>query len=122
VTTPLPAPSAGGGLGTQKILALVSGGVGVIGVGVGTAFGIIAISKKNNAQSICPGAECPTQAGSSDWSNAGSAGNVSTIGFIVGGIGLAGAAPLWFTAPRGGATSAAQVGLGPGSLHVTGTW
>ena len=53
------------------------------------------------------------------WSTAGSTGNISTIGFIVGGVGVAGAVVLWLTAPT---SSSAQVGFGPGSLQVKGTW
>jgi hypothetical protein len=107
------------GLGTQKILAIVAGGVGVVGLGIGTAFGVMAMSQKNDAQSACPGSQCATQAGVNKWNNAGSTGNVSTVGFVIGGLGVAGAAVLWFTAPTSAST---QVGLGPGMLQVKGTW
>jgi hypothetical protein len=109
------------GLGTQKILALVAGGIGVVGLGVGTAFGVMAMSKKNDAQSACPG-QCSTADGVSKWSDAGSAGNISTIAFIVGGVGVAGAAVLWFTAPSTSGGTGTQVGLGPGVLQVKGSW
>jgi hypothetical protein len=115
-----------GGLGTQKVLALVAGGLGVVGVGVGAVFGVMAMSKKSDAQNSCPGpgTACATQNGVSKWSDAASAGNVSTIGFIVGGVGLAAAGVLWFTAtaPSASAATAAQVGLGPGGIQVKGTW
>jgi hypothetical protein len=118
---PQSAPAGdGGGMGTQKILALVAGGIGVVGIGVGSAFGFIAISKKSDAQSACPN-QCATSDGVTKWSDAGAAGNLSTIGFIVGGVGLAGAAVLWFMAPSSGA-STAQVGIGPGALQLKGTW
>jgi hypothetical protein len=114
------------GLGTQKILAIVAGGIGLAGLGVGTGFGIVALSKKSSAQGICPTAECPTPAGVNDWSSAVSAGNVSTVGFVLGGVGIAGAAVLWFTAPRSTGASAgaasARVGLGPGGISLKGTW
>ena len=118
-SAPPPPPDDGGGMGTQKILALVAGGIGVVGIGVGTAFGVMAMSKKNDAQSACSGS-CATQDGVNKWSNAGSTGDVSTVGFIVGGVGLAGAAVLWFTAPSGGAST--QVGFGPGGVQLKGTW
>jgi hypothetical protein len=112
--------SESGGMGTQKILALVAGGIGVVGIGVGSAFGLIAMSKKSDAQSACPN-QCSTPDGVTKWSDAGAAGNMSTIGFIVGGVGIAGAAVLWFTAPSSGG-STAQVGIAPGAIQLKGTW
>jgi hypothetical protein len=109
------------GLGTQKILGIVAGGVGVVGLGVGAVVGAIALSQKSAAQSACPGSQCLNQDGVSKWSDAASTGNVSTIGFIVGGIGVAGAAVLWFTAPSSSGSST-QVGFGPGVLQVKGAW
>lgn len=120
-TPDLGAPSGGSGLGTQKVLAIVAGGVGVVGLGIGTAFGVMAISQKSDAQSACPASPCMTQDGLNKWNNAGSTGNVSTIGFVIGGVGIAGAAVLWFTAPSSGGSST-QVGFGPGALQVKGTW
>ena len=115
----LSSPSPSGGIGTQRTLALVAGGVGIVGIGVGTAFGVVALSKKSDAQNVCPNSSCPTQEGSNKWSNAASTGNISTIGFIVGGVGVAGAAALWFTAPS---SRSAQVGLGLGGIRLKGTW
>jgi hypothetical protein len=118
-STPAAEPSHG--MGTQKILALVAGGVGVIGLGVGTAFGVIAMSQKSTAQSACPN-QCATSAGVNDWSTAESSGTISTVGFIVGGVGIAGAAVLWFTAPSSSGGGSTQVGLGPSGLQVKGVW
>ena len=118
VPAPPPPSERGGGLGTQKILALVAGGIGVVGLGVGSAFGLVAI-KKSTAQSECPYL-CATPDGVSKWSDAVSAANGATVGFVIAGVGLAGAAVLWFTAPRGGMST--QVGLGPGALQVKGSW
>jgi hypothetical protein len=114
-----PPPNDSGGMGTQKILAIVAGGIGIVGLGLGTVFGIMASSQKNDAQSACPSNPCATQDGVNKWSTAGSTGNISTIGFIVGGVGVAGAAVLWFTAPS---SSNTQVGFGPGILQLKGTW
>jgi len=107
-------------LGTQKVLAIVAGGVGVVGLGIGTAFGVAAISQKSDAQRACPGdSVCPTQDAANKWNSAESSGNVSTVGFVVGSLGIVGAAVLWFTAPS---SASMQVGLGPGILQVRGTW
>jgi hypothetical protein len=117
---PSPSPTTSG-LGTQKVLAIVAGGIGVVGIGLGSAFGLMTISKKNDARSVCPNL-CMNQDGVNRWSDAGSTGNISTIAFIVGGVGLAGGAVLWFTAPSLGGSAGAQVGFGPGALQVKGTW
>jgi hypothetical protein len=117
-----PPPTAKTPLGTQKILAIVAGGVGVVGLGLGGAFGAIAVSDKSSAKSACPGATCANQAGSDKWSSAAIAGNISTIGFIVGGVGVAGAAVLWFSAPKTAGGASAQVGFGPGAFQVRGSF
>jgi hypothetical protein len=116
-SSPSPSPS---GMGTQKVLALVAGGIGIAGLGVGAAFGVVAMSQKSDAQSACPDA-CATADGVSKWSTAGKTGDISTIAFVVGGVGVAGAALLWFTAGDG-SPSSPQVGLGPGGLQARGTW
>ena len=105
---------------TRKVLALVAGGVGAVGLGLGTAFGVMAMSLKNDAQSACPN-QCPTQDGVNKWSTAGTSAKIADVGFIIGGVGLVGGAVLWFTAPSGSAAGT-QVGLGPGVLQVKGTW
>lgn len=111
-------PSAGGGLGTQRTLALVAGGLGVVGVGVGTAFGLVSKSKHDQAASHCNGSLCRDQTGVDLKSQARSAGNISTVGFIVGGIGLAAAVTLWLTA----GPKHTEVGLAPNGVSVRGEW
>jgi hypothetical protein len=120
--SPPQSAEGGHGFGTQKILGIVAAGVGVVGLGIGTAFGVMAISQKSDAQTLCPSNPCSTQAGVNKWSDAGSTGNISTIGFIVGGVALAGGAVLWFTAQRSSSGATTQVGFGPGALQVRGTW
>jgi hypothetical protein len=113
---------SGAGMGTQKVLALVAGGVGIVGLGVGGAFGLAAMSQKNDANSACPNA-CATQDGVNKWSSAGSSARIADIGFIAGGLGLLGGAVLWFTAPNGSASgSGTQVAFGLGGLQAMGTW
>ncbi len=107
------------GLGTQRTLALVAGGVGVVGVGLGTVFGFISKAKHDDAEHHCVGSVCHDQQGVDLKSQAITAGNVATVAFIVGGVALAGGAVLWFTAHSNG-ESQAQVGLGLGTLHVAG--
>jgi hypothetical protein len=114
-------PSHAGAWGTQRILAIVAEGIGVVGLGVGSAFGVMALSKKSAAQSVCPGAGCPTQAGANDWSDAKTEAQISDALFLVGGLGIAGGAVLWFTAPRSAGPDT-QVGLGPSGMQLKGVW
>ncbi|MFZ5892292.1 MAG: hypothetical protein ACOY0T_14635 [Myxococcota bacterium] len=112
---PLPAGEPSGGLGGQKIGALVAAGVGVVGLGLGSAFGLSAMSKKDRAEELCPN-QCADDAGVEAWRDARSAGNLSTVFFIIGGVGVAAAATLWFTAPR--SSGATQVGVSPTGLQL----
>ncbi len=106
------------GLGAQRTIGLVAGGLGVAGVVVGSVFGLISKSKHDDADKHCTGSVCRDEAGVSLKRDALMAGNVSTAAFVVGAVGLVGGVTLWLTAPK----SAAQVGVGPGSLLVKGTW
>jgi hypothetical protein len=108
VASPSPSPSPEGGpapaWNTQKTLALVAGGVGVVGLGVGVAFGIVATSDASTTKTDCQPTTCTPQGHAnalSEHSSAATAGDLSTAMFIVGGVGVAAAAVLWFTAPKG---------------------
>ncbi len=109
------------GLGTQRILGIVAASVGVLGLGTGAAFGVSAISKKNDAEAICPN-KCNTDAGVNAWNDAVSTANLSTALFIVGGVGIAGATVLFLTAPSSKGTPSAQVGFGLGGVQLKGSW
>jgi hypothetical protein len=88
---------------TQKTLAVVAGGVGVVGVALGSVFGLIASSQASTAKNECMPGTCTPDghaAALSDHDSAATSGNVSTVAFIVGGVGLATGIVLWFTAPR----------------------
>jgi len=117
-----PPPSSSAGLGAQRIAAIIAGSAGIVGLGLGSAFGVMAISKRNLAHDVCPDV-CP-QYGADDWSDAKRAGDASTVAFIAGGVALVGGAALWFTAgkPEAGGAPRAQVGLGLGTLQIKSTW
>jgi len=114
-----PSPSSGG-LGTQRTVALVAGGVGVAGVIVGSIFGFKSKSDHDEAEKYCDGSRCTDARGVTAGNAAHSAGNVSTVAMIVGGVGLAAGVTLWLTAPK--ARTSAALRLTPGSLHVQGSF
>ena len=91
---------------------------------VGSAFGLSAKSKLDDSNVDCgrqPGDPngCESAAGVSLRDDARTAGTLSTVAFLVGGLGLAGGAALGFTAPRG---QAAKVSLGPAGSRLGGSW
>jgi hypothetical protein len=112
--------TGGSGLGTQRKLALVAGGVGVVGIALGTVFGLKAKSKNDLAKQHCAGSSCTDQDGVTFSNEAANAGNLSTVAFIVGAVGVAGGAALWLSAPSAAPT--AQVGLGFGTIEMRGQW
>jgi len=111
----------GQGMDSQKLASLVGAGVAVVGIGLGTTYGVLALSRKSDAESVCPGsAVCATPEGVSKWSSAASAANVSTFMFVVAGLGALEAAVLWLT--PGPSQTSTQVGLGPGVLSLRRSW
>jgi hypothetical protein len=119
---PLPVVVAPPPPSTQRTIALVTAGVGVAGLIVGGISGIVAISSRSTGERECPSEvysfRCPTEQGTSAWNTATTAGNVSTIAFIAGGVLVAGAAVLWFTAP----SSRTRVGASGSGLRVEGSF
>ena len=113
-----PAPKSGGS--TQRTIAIVVGGAGVVAMGLGTFFGVKASSTWDDAKSHCT--DYPHGCGDEGVSlgkDANGQANVATAMFIVGGVALASAATLWFTAPSKGGGEVA-VGAGPSGLNVRG--
>jgi hypothetical protein len=86
----------------QATAGLMVGGVGVLGVALGTIFGVKAIGKKNDADARCRQDE-PTRCDATGVTlrqDEKTAGTISTAALIVGGVGLAGSVVLFVTAPR----------------------
>src|SRR5262249_12369116 len=114
-----PAPATGWSRATARTLALVSGGLGVVGVGVGTAFMLDANAKKSDYRAQEVGGQCDARCVATS-KDAVAAAGVATIGFVAGGVLVATGAVLWLTAPS--ATPERRgVALAPSvSSHVLG--
>jgi hypothetical protein len=127
---PLAAPSTGPGrvqqsgsrIDGQRIVAIVCAAAGVVGVATGTVFGLRSKSKHEESDKYCTGNSCQNRRGVELMDDARSAGNISTVGFIVGGVGLGAATVLWVTSPSGNEPVAAEIGLGPAAIQVRGRW
>ena len=80
-----PPPAASGGLSGVQVAGLISGGVGLAGLGVGIGFGVAAKSDADVAHEMCDGNACSTQEGVEAAEDASREAMVSTIAFIAGG-------------------------------------
>ena len=111
-------PNSGNAMRTTGI---VIGGAGVVGLGLGTFFGLQASSKWSSAKGKCPDYPygCGTE-GTDLASEARSKATVSTVGFIAGGALLAAGVVLYFTAPT--KKESVALGIGPGSAFVQGSF
>lgn len=99
---------------TQKVAGLVVGGVGVVGLAVGTFFGIASKTTYDDALSHCPTGPCDAE-GARGGRTAHQQATASTVSFIAGGALLAVGATLYLTAPKAGRVSV-QVGAPTGAL------
>jgi hypothetical protein len=105
----------------QRVTALVLGGAGVVGVGLGAFFGLQASRKWSDAKGECADYPYGCSARAADLrSSAHSAGALSTIAFVAGGALLATGVVLYVTAPTNEARVA--LGVGPGSAYARGSF
>jgi hypothetical protein len=126
-------PAAASGASPLRSAGLVVGGVGVVGLGVGAAFAVVAkqkLDQSNSGPGACVGNECP-RLGFDARTDARNAGNFATVFLVAGGSVAAGGALMWLLAPRGtpepGPSSASLVvvpSAGPGGagLFLRGGW
>ncbi|HET6335940.1 MAG TPA: hypothetical protein VFG30_22090 [Polyangiales bacterium] len=124
--TPTPVAAIGGD-STQLTAAWIVGGIGVAGVIVGSVFGVRSILKHNESDQYCgKDGFCSDPRGVSAMDAARSAGDISTVAFIAGGLALGAGTVLLLTAPSDAATehpqSATRVLIGPGAVRVVGVF
>lgn len=89
--------------GVQRAVAVGVGGLGLVGLGVGIGLGLDAAGRVDAAKAECNDATpavC-TPKGAELLDGAKTAGTVSTIGFIAGGVLVAGGVVLFLTSPSG---------------------
>jgi hypothetical protein len=104
---------AASSFGPQRTAGLVVGGVGLVALGVGTFFGVRAVSKNDSAKTYCPGggAVCHDTAGTTLTEDAQSSARLANV-FVTGGALLtAGGALLFLTAPTGHPDAVQRVGF-----------
>jgi hypothetical protein len=101
----------------QKTWAVVLGGVGVVGVAVGSVSGLLSMSKVSLLKGEClAGGHCTTGHGLSDYNAMSTLATISDVGFMVGVVGLAVGTVLLLTS--GGNAPAHDGSTTPGRLWI----
>jgi serine/threonine-protein kinase len=99
-TNDFPAPIVESAGTTQRTIGWIVAGAGVVGVGVGGAFGLSSLGKRNDSRDHCIGDQCDST-GVRLRDDAISNGNIATIATIAGAAGVVGGLVLVLTAPNG---------------------
>lgn len=106
---PAPSPAPAPAEHTSPIPWVV-GGAGVIALGVGSYFGLKAISNADDAREICPKGVCSDKEGETAASDAHTQAKISNVCFALGATAVAAGVVLYFTLPTKHGT---QVGMLP---------
>jgi hypothetical protein len=102
-------------------LAWVAFGVGGAGLTLGVIAGLVAGGKHSTLEGECNStAGTCTPAYTDDLDSFHAWRTISTVGYVVGALGVAGGATLWLTAPKAPSTMTARVWLGPTSAGIAG--
>jgi hypothetical protein len=95
---PAPPPPAPSGI-NQRTLALVSGGIGLVGLGAFTAFGLLNNAQYGDLEQSCsPNGVCPASA-ASDAETGRTYQTLANVGLVVGMVGVGAGVALWLTSP-----------------------
>lgn len=128
VTVPVledaPKPSGAASPVTPRNAGFVVGAFGLVGIGIGSIFGLQAMSNRDQASRYCGVDSCTTKGHVLEQQAFGNA-TVSTAAFIAGGTLLAGGVVMVFwptSKPAAGGSPAARVVAGPGSISLQGAW
>lgn len=114
-----PPPRSGSG---TKTAGYVTGAVGVIGLGVGAAFGLMAMKQWQDSEAGCPHEVC-SATGSQASHDAARSATIADIGFGVGVVGLAVGAVLLLTAGDSSTSSTQLRAYGsPRGMGATLSW
>lgn len=115
----------------NRTASYVALGAGFVGVGVGSALGLMTLSRRDDLKDVCPEGACSEEQ-QADLDEAKRFGNLSTVGFGVGAAGLVLGTVLYFTAgpssPSEGASlrrpllaprARTQLAIGPNQLRLS---
>jgi len=119
----LPTPRPAGAESPSRAPLYVALAIGGAGLATGAIAGGVALAQKSKVSSDCPSFTC-SGPGATELSQTGTAADVSTTGFLVGGVGVAVAAVIWWLSPGGSRGGAAYVTpwVAPGGGGVAGSF
>jgi hypothetical protein len=113
---------------TQRVLGYTAMGVGVAGVAIGVVFELERSSTLHERDGICPSGVCPRDELAASQgrvtqltSDANTQGNIAVVGFVAGGVLLAGGLTLVLMAPSGRYDVALAPVLAPGLQGMAAT-
>jgi hypothetical protein len=98
--SPPPRADKASGGGSNKTLAIVAFGVGGAGLVLGSVTGLMALGKHSDLNDACKSGTCPADK-QADVDSYKTMGTLSTVGFIVAGVGAAAGAVLLLTSGSG---------------------
>lgn len=99
------------------VVGLVVGGLGVVGVGIGTWFGFKAKSKNDDSSSDCSGNQCGP-VGTQARNDALDAAKISTVGFVAGLALIGVGTTLYLIAPNPKRSAEVTATAGPGQMGL----
>lgn len=114
----IPASTPSSGRAKLRPYAYAAGAVGVVGVGVFTAFGLLSGSDYGDLKSACPGGRCPPSK-SGEISDGKTFQTVANVGLVVGIVGVAAGATLLVLSLTGKPDSTGLL-VGPGYIGLRG--
>jgi hypothetical protein len=107
--------------GTLTTVGIVTSGVGLLGLALGTVFGIEALSKKHdsgcNSSSVCP-----DELAASTLRSSRSAGDLSTAFFVAGGIFEAAGVTMWIVGRSSQIHASARIEPTGAGVRLIGSW
>jgi hypothetical protein len=108
---------------SQRTWAIVGFAAGGVGIGVGVVTGLMATSRHSKASDACAENRCASGSPAAEDVEAfRSLRTVSTIGYVVGAVGIAAGTTLLLTAPKERKTAWVSPYLGPAAAGVTGSF
>jgi hypothetical protein len=118
---PLPGPSSSDPV-RSHLGPIIAFGAAVVGLGVGIGAGVAVLGKRADLDKACPNFDCPLSE-QSHLDGAKALSHVSTVGFVVAGVGAA-VGTVLLVLPLRGADKPGKLGLGvgPGYARLEGTF
>lgn len=107
-----------------RTIGLVSGGAGVVGLGVGLGLRLYGAGKIGEGNADCPLGVCQSMKGVQAYYEGVNSANAGTAVLIAGGVVAAGGAAVFFLSPVLGTPNkgVTQVGLSPNGAWLGGSW